>query len=196
MRASADSPRMFESNFLDFFSRVPGWMVPLIFLPPVTLAFWQGLARGAGPLQSVGLFAVFYVAWTLTEYWLHRMFFHWVPATTWGPRLHFLVHGVHHDYPNDKYRLVLPPAVSIVLAAMFFGLYWLMLGPVLVFPAWSGFVFGYVVYDCTHYAIHHFRPRTTLWKRLRAHHMNHHHNRPDRKFGVSSMVWDRVFRTL
>ena len=35
--------------------------------------------------------------------------------------MHFIIHGVHHDHPNDKLRLVMPPAVSIPLAALFFG---------------------------------------------------------------------------
>jgi sterol desaturase/sphingolipid hydroxylase (fatty acid hydroxylase superfamily) len=30
---------------------------------------------------------------------------------------------------------------------------------------------------------------------LRQHHMAHHYTKPDRNFGVSSPLWDLVFRT-
>jgi hypothetical protein len=33
LRASEESPRMFESDFLDLFSRVPWHAVPAIFVP-------------------------------------------------------------------------------------------------------------------------------------------------------------------
>ena len=37
--------------------------------------------------------------------------------------MHFIIHGVHHDHPNDKMRLVMPPGASIPLALLFFGLF-------------------------------------------------------------------------
>ena len=54
-----------------------------------------------------------------------------------------------------------------------------------------------VVYDLTHYYIHHAKPKTRVGKALRAHHNKHHHNRAykDLKFGVSTTVWDHVFGT-
>ena len=48
--------------------------------------------------------------------------------SAWGKRLHFVVHGVHHDYPNDASRLVLPPSVSIPLAFIFYGLFLAIFG--------------------------------------------------------------------
>ncbi len=59
--------------------------------------------------------------WTLSEYWLHRKVFHWEPDHPIGSRMHFIIHGVHHDHPNDKMRLVMPPGASIPLALLFFG---------------------------------------------------------------------------
>jgi sterol desaturase/sphingolipid hydroxylase (fatty acid hydroxylase superfamily) len=147
-----------------------------------------------------GLFvaAAGWLTWTLTEYWLHRTFFHWVPNTSWGPRMHFFVHGVHHDWPDDRYRLVMPPAVSGILFVLFMGIFYALLGAVWMFPFYAGFVFGYTVYDCTHYATHHFKPRSARlkwFKRLASHHMNHHFQHKPRKYGVSTTLWDHVFGT-
>lgn len=204
MRASDVSPRMFESDFLDFFSRTPWFVVPLVWLPLCTALVAYAASLGVSVVTIAGSFVAGFVIWSLTEYWLHRTAFHWEPPGPWGERFHFLVHGVHHTWHKDPYRLVMPPAVSLVLGATFFGIFWAIaqgLAAVAAVPAgwhltaFSGFAVGYVYYDCMHYALHHLKPRGTWMKRLRAHHMNHHHNNPDAKFGVSSMVWDRVFGT-
>lgn len=203
MKASDVSPRMFDNDFLDFFSRTPWQAVPTLYLPLVAGLLWAGSSAGLGVVSLVSWFVTGFVSWTLAEYWLHRTAFHWEPDTWWGPKVHFFLHGVHHTWHRDPYRLVMPPAISLSLAVVFYGVFWALgaaLSPWLA-PAWhhaafSGFVLGYVVYDVMHYRIHHVRPRSTYMKRLRAHHMNHHHNNHDRKFGVSMTVWDRVFGTL
>ena len=69
----------------------------------------------------IGLVVAGYALWTLFEYWLHRLVFHFEPDHGIGARLHWIIHGVHHDHPNDPLRLVMPPSVSIPLAAAVFG---------------------------------------------------------------------------
>lgn len=194
MRATPESPRMFESDLVDFFSRVPWFVVPIIFVPIIVALFGYGLAQGVAIPLSIGLYVAGFVVWTLTEYWLHRTLFHWTPNTSWGPRMHFILHGVHHDWVNDRYRLVMPPAASLGLGAFFYVLYVTILG-VYAFPFYAGKVTGYLAYDMIHYYTHHGRPKATWMKRLRAHHMNHHHNKEGRKYGVSTTVWDHVFGT-
>ena len=74
------------------------------------------------------MFAVGIAVWTLSEYWLHRLLFHWQPKIPGGDRIHFIMHGVHHDHPNDPMRLVMPPAVSIPMSAVFAGAFYLIFG--------------------------------------------------------------------
>src|SRR3954462_8524671 len=121
------SPRMFENALLDKVSRVH-WSVPLfVFLPVISVLLVVGAGRqGAGPM--IGWFAGGLLFWTLTEYWLHRLVFHFEPDHPIGRRLHFVIHGVHHDHPNDPLRLVMPPAVSIPLAALFLFVYTMIFG--------------------------------------------------------------------
>jgi len=203
-RATPDSPRMFESDVLDFFSRIPFWVVPLIYVPMVAAYLWWGSSAGVSAAWLVGQFAIGWVVWTLLEYWLHRTVFHWVPDTSWGEAFHFYLHGVHHTWFKDKLRLVMPPAASLLVAAVVNGvLYGLaaVLAPWLA-PTWwmgvfAGIAFGYMVYDLTHYYIHHHKPLTWIGRSLRAHHNKHHHNPlyKDLKFGVSTTIWDHVFGT-
>jgi dihydroceramide fatty acyl 2-hydroxylase len=187
---------MFESDVLDLFSRTHPVVVPILFVPGSLALLWFGIAReGLSILASLALFGSGLVSWTLAEYWLHRLFFHWQPRGRWGVHLHFLVHGVHHEWPRDKYRLVMPPAVSISLFFLFLGVFYVSLGPRLCWPFHAGFVVGYMAYDLTHFYIHHYTPKSDYGRRLRKHHMLHHFKDSTCRFGVSNMIWDGVFGT-
>jgi dihydroceramide fatty acyl 2-hydroxylase len=190
------SPPLFENRLLDFFSRIHPAVPALIFVPVIAALVWLGASDGQGALEIVLLLAAGIALWTLAEYWLHRKFFHWEPDNAIGRRMHFIIHGVHHDHPNDKLRLVMPPGASIPLAALFFGLFYLVLGLPTALPTFAGFLIGYLVYDYTHYYVHHFVPKSDLGKRLREQHMRHHFQDHRYGFGVSSPLWDVVFRTL
>ena len=189
------SPPLFKSEFLNFFSRVHPAVPAVVFLPVVIAMEWLGAERGYGPLQLVLLSLGGIGIWTLTEYWLHRLVFHWEPDNAFGRRMHFVIHGIHHDHPNDKLRLVMPPSVSIPLAALFLGGFWLAFGDA-AFALFGGFILGYLAYDYTHYYVHHFVPKSNLGKRLREQHMRHHFQDHRFGYGVSSPLWDVVFRTL
>jgi len=191
-----ESPRIFKSDFLDFFTRVHWATVPALFVP-ISLAGIAISVEYAGVSLPMTLlwFAIGFVCWTLAEYWLHRELFHWTPPGKIGETFHFFVHGVHHQWPADKFRLVMPPWVNL-------SLLFLIVGPITLFlaPHWgwgwlAGFVMGYMHYDTTHYWIHHAKFQSTYFKRLKAHHMNHHHNPKPRKYGVSFTFWDHVFGT-
>jgi len=187
---------MFESDLVDLFSRTHPVIVPLLYVPGSALLCYLSVARGGqSAWMTALLFAAGFVTWTLAEYWLHRLFFHWHPPGKWGERLHFLVHGVHHTWPKDKYRLVMPPAVSLTLYFVFGAIWYVVAGPSLWFGVHAGFVFGYMFYDLTHYWVHHFSPRTDYGRRLKKNHMLHHFKDPEARFCVSNMVWDRLFGT-
>jgi dihydroceramide fatty acyl 2-hydroxylase len=192
----SDSPPLFENRFLDFFSRIHPSIPAVVFVPVVIGGVWLAIDRGVGAGIAALLVLAGIAIWTLTEYWLHRLLFHWEPSFRGGDRLHFIIHGIHHDHPNDAMRLVMPPAVSIPLAALFLGLFVLVFGAPEAFPIFSGFIAGYLAYDYTHYHVHHHTPKTKLGKRLREQHMRHHFQDHRYGFGVSSPLWDVVFNTL
>ena len=190
------SPPLFKSRFLDFFSRIHPAVPALIYGPAIVSLIVLGAREGLGALEVVLLVLAGLLLWTLSEYWLHRKIFHWDPDHPIGHRLHFIIHGVHHDHPTDRMRLVMPPGASIPLAALFFGLFWLIFGLPTALPLFAGFLIGYLMYDYTHYYLHHFVPKSKLGKRLREQHMRHHFQDHRYGFGVSSPLWDVVFRTL
>jgi dihydroceramide fatty acyl 2-hydroxylase len=188
------SPPMFDSRILDALSRVHPTVPVFIFLPAIALmAAWA--LSSVSVLGTVALAAAGYALWTLFEYWLHRLVFHFEPADGLGARLHWIIHGVHHDHPNDPMRLVMPPAVSIPLGAAVFGVLYLIFGSRYAPAIGAGFFAGYLAYDLTHYYLHHFRPRGRLGRMLRERHMRHHFQDDTRGFGISAPYWDEVFRT-
>jgi len=190
--------RMFKSDFFEWFSRVPGWAPFATYLPVIAFFFWRIARRGdVAWLTVAGLVALGLLVWTLAEYVLHRYVFHFVREAEWTKKLHFFLHGVHHDFPNDKDRLVMPLGASIPMAVLFYAIFYVVTGGVrFAEPLYIGFAFGYLAYDGSHYAIHHFKQTTRVGKYLKKHHMKHHHGDNFGGFGVSSPLWDLVFGTM
>lgn len=182
---------MFRVDWMEALSKVHFSVPLLLFVPVIAGCLWHAPATGASAMwYAYGL-----LVWTFTEYFLHRFIFHWTPPGKIGARLHFIFHGVHHDYPNDRLRLVMPPSVSIPLALFFFGIFRVILGAPTVFPFFAGFISGYLCYDMMHYAMHHLNLKYPFWQRIKQHHMLHHYQQPDKGFGVSSPLWDYIFGT-
>ena len=188
------SPPMFESRLLDRFTRVHPAVPVIIYLPVITALFAVGVGR-VGLLTAIGLALGGYAVWTLTEYWLHRIVFHFEPEQGIGARLHWMIHGVHHDHPNDPMRLVMPPSASIPLAILFYALFWLILGADSALAFGAGFLTGYLVYDMVHFAVHHHKPKSRVGRKLRELHMRHHFQDDTTGYGVSAPYWDHVFGT-
>jgi len=188
------SPPMFESRWLDACSRVHPSVPVILFAPAIAILMTLGIER-VGAVGAVAWALGGYVFWTLTEYWMHRIVFHFEPEEGIGARLHWIIHGVHHDHPNDRMRLVMPPSVSVPLAIGFYLLFLLVLGGTVAPAFGAGFLVGYLIYDMTHYHVHHHTPRTRTGRRLREAHMRHHFQDDTRGFGVSAPWWDHVFGT-
>ncbi len=191
-----ESARLFKSDFLEMFSHVHPIVPLIVYIPVMVYNLYQAsLFVELSTTQIVGLFTVGLCFWTLTEYLLHRFVFHYEPTSQWGKHLHFMMHGVHHDYPNDSLRLVMPPVVSIPLAMLFYYLFVAVLGATYTYPFFAGFILGYMIYDSWHYASHHFALKGSGWIWLKQYHMLHHYQDPQTRFGVSSPLWDYVFGT-
>jgi sterol desaturase/sphingolipid hydroxylase (fatty acid hydroxylase superfamily) len=202
---SKEPIRLFKSDWLEFFTHIHPAVVAGLWAPVVAWFLWTGVrdrSHSAWPGVTFLLVAFLVGAflWTWAEYMLHRFLFHFPPRTEWQKRVSFVMHGVHHAQPRSKTRLVMPPAVSVPLAALFYGLFRLVVGvafgsPHWVGPLFAGFIAGYLAYDMFHYAMHHAAMRRGILRAQRRHHMYHHTQTPDQRFGVSSPLWDIVFGT-
>ncbi|KAK3387599.1 inositolphosphorylceramide-B C-26 hydroxylase [Podospora didyma] len=185
-------------NFLEPLSKTPWWMIPLVWGPPVMYGLYLAREGFSSVFQEAAFFLLGLAIWTFLEYMLHRFLFHldyYLPDNRVGITAHFLLHGVHHYLPMDKYRLVMPPTMFIVLAAPFWKLahtlFWNWYMGTSVF---CGGIFGYICYDLTHYFLHH--QNLPLWyKALKKYHLQHHFLDYENGFGVTSRFWDTIFGT-
>ena len=175
--ATEMSARMY---FLDFV------VFPPLILLSLFLAFWQGDALQW--LTSAGLVAVGIGVWTLAEYLIHRFAFHHFPLLK-------AVHLAHHDDPRG---LTGTPTILTVLVFLVL-VYWpaAEIGSRASAAAWTaGLLLGYLGYVSVHYVVHHLGSGGWSWLRrlIRAHAVHHHDSSCN--FGVTTVLWDRVFGTL
>jgi sterol desaturase/sphingolipid hydroxylase (fatty acid hydroxylase superfamily) len=190
------SPRLFESDLLDKLSRVHH-LTPVIIYSPIILGLtFYGVSLNGAVVTLAGL-VLGYLAWTLTEYFGHRYLFHTVFPLPFGlgPRFQFLIHGVHHIYPNDPLRLVMPPLLSAPIMLIALSIIRLLFGANFSWPVLAGFMTGYVIYDCVHFWTHHGQPTSEFGKLVKRLHMLHHFRDAEKGFGVHAIWWDYVFGT-
>ena len=192
--------RMFRVDWIErHLSRVKPWQVLVVWVP---ITAWFAARGLRDPTLGALSFALWAAAglffWTLLEYVLHRWVFHFVPSpdSELAQDVHFLIHGVHHDWPHDADRLVMPPVLAIVLAVLVGLPIHAATGPHVFNPFFAGLLVGYLWYDMTHYAVHHVKPRTEMGRKLRRHHSLHHFKTPEARYGVSTPFWDYVFGTM
>lgn len=190
----AASPRLFHNPILNRFSRVHPALPFVIYVPVAAVLVWIAQRSISLPYLTLTL-GLGYLLWTVFEYFGHRFIFHVRPTSRLGERLQFLIHGVHHEHPNDASRLVMPPLMSAPILAAAFGILRLAAGPQIAAPLMAGFVAGYLIYDGLHYYVHRRQPGNAIGRYLRRQHM-YHHFRDDRScFGVSAPWWDVAFAT-
>lgn len=166
-----------------------------IYVPIIIFMLYYGHTyKNLSILNEVLFFGGGALFWSLFEYLMHRHIFHMIAESPRVRRFVYTMHGVHHEYPRDQERLFMPPVPSLIIASIIFYLMYLAFGwyALSFFP---GFLFGYLLYGSMHFAIHAFAPPKFLKALWRNHHL-HHYKHPDKGFGVSSVLWDVIFRTV
>lgn len=190
----AGESRLFRQELLERATQAhPGWPIAIYGPGGIALTWYAARAGVRGSLLAAAYLAGLLI-WTLVEYVMHRFSFHHAPVTRFGVAIAYLVHGVHHAYPDDSRRWVMPLVVTLPIAAALIAIA-RAAGGIPALPVVAGFLHGYLTYDTLHHTIHRGANRSRIVRWLRKHHMQHHYATPDKRFGVSSPLWDVVFRT-
>jgi dihydroceramide fatty acyl 2-hydroxylase len=165
------------SYFLDF---------ALVPISACALIVFAGRGVGSLGISVAALAGV--AAWTLVEYWIHRLVFH-------GPTPFEPMHQLHHALPKDM--------IGLASWATFAGFAAIWLVAAIVCGRHAGAAFtaglmlGYLAYCAIHVRMHHHRRGDRLSRYIavmNAHHAGHHRGGQG-NFGVTSPVWDFVFGT-
>ena len=191
------SARLFGWEIIEVFTKTPWFVIPIVWIPVVT---WLGL-EASGYYRGKALVVVYSIGvlmWTLLEYIFHRFLFHidyLLPESQFFFTIHFLLHGIHHFLPMDRYRLVMPPVLFFILTLFVWSVLSLFVHYHLKCGLVSGALTGYIAYDLLHYSFHHAKLPGRVFSFLKGYHLFHHYSNAARGFGVSSPLWDIVFGT-
>ncbi|GAB2214001.1 hypothetical protein Droror1_Dr00018331 [Drosera rotundifolia] len=193
---SKEGPRFFASDFWEFLTCTVWWAIPVIWLPVVCYCIFTSAKMGHTTTDILLMLGLGIFVWTLMEYTLHRFVFHIKTKSYWANTAHYLIHGCHHKHPMDGLRLVFPPAATAVLLFPLWNFVKLLATPSTTPAIFGGGLLGYVMYDVTHYYVHHGQPTNDVVRSLKKYHLNHHFRIQDMGFGITSSLWDKVFGTL
>lgn len=187
--------RLFKSEYMEVMTKTHPLVIYSMYLPVIVFFLYYGYSYKD---LAIGQIAILFLGgallWSLFEYIMHRHLFHMIVEKPRAKRIVYTIHGVHHEFPRDRERLFMPPVPSLIIATIIFlTMYYTMGWNTLAF--FPGFLFGYLMYGSMHYAIHAFSPPKYLKALWRNHHL-HHYKTPDKGFGVSSVLWDVIFRTV
>ncbi len=188
--------RLFQSSILESLTKTYPAVIYCMYIPLCALLTWYFYnSYHPGYLRLAAIFFSGLFFWTFFEYVLHRYVFHMVSESAIGQRFQYMMHGVHHEFPKDKERLIMPPVPSILISGLFFLGFRSILGES-AYVFFSGFMIGYMAYAFIHYTMHISRPPKNrmrfFWKYHNLHHFRYH----DKAYGVSSPLWDFIFRTM
>jgi 4-hydroxysphinganine ceramide fatty acyl 2-hydroxylase len=100
----------------------------------------------------------------------------------------------------------MPPTLFVALAYPWYKLATAVFPDYIALGIYSGGIAGYIMYDLTHYFLHHHRYLPSSWavitvslpsyyKELKRYHLAHHYKNFELGYGVSSKFWDVVFGT-
>ncbi len=187
--------QLFKNQYLEYLTKTHPLVIWGMYSPVIILLLYyssQNLEFSALKIMLLFVGGMFF--WTFFEYLMHRFIFHWASDNLRLQKIIYVLHGNHHEFPRDKQRLFMPPVPSLIIAFIIFLLMYALMN-VNVMAFFPGFILGYLMYGSMHYAIHAWNPPFKWMKPLWRNHHLHHYKSDDKGFGVSTHIWDVVFRT-
>lgn len=191
--------KIFSNPILEYFTKAPPIVSVVFYLAILISLLLIGYQNGvvSSPWNGFLIFAGAVIFWTFFEYFFHKYINHldeYFPESKIANNIAYSIHGIHHEYPRDKERLIMPPVPGLLILASLFAIFIIIMGPY-VFIFMPGFMSGYLLYTFVHYSIHK-TPVPSYLKVQYKHHAIHHYKFPNKAFGVSTTIWDRVFGTM
>lgn len=169
----------------------------VVYVPLAVCGFLWGVRFGTfekTPLGVLAMVALGAFAWTLLEYLLHR-FVHTLAQMPVIGMVIGRLHLKHHQNPADEAKVTTPVYGSLPIAVVCLGLLRL------AGASWetsltvmTGILSGYLFYEAVHFRIHSSATRGRVVALLRVAHIIHHRDQL-RHFGVTTPLWDWIFRT-
>lgn len=187
--------RIFNNRFLDMLTRTSPTLTLLSYGSIVMLFLYLNFELTSLTITNcIVLFASGLFFWTFFEYLMHRFVFHFMSEKPLAKKIHYALHGVHHENPRDEDRIFMPPVPGIIIISIVFVIFYSILDQY-TFGFLAGWLSGYLAYSFIHYHVHVSKPHR-YFRILWTHHALHHYKYDDKAFGVSTPLWDIVFGTM
>ena len=172
------------------------WLFPLLAVVLLYVSF--RLEPQSRPGALLWLIPLGALMWSLLEYGLHRFVFH-IRFEVRNQKLKEIVnasHLSHHSAPRDPRKLLVRTPYALAVSGLLFALLYIASGSVystvgVLAGIWGGFLY----YESVHYRVHLTSSASGLLAWQRRAHFYHHFTNNERCFGVTSRLWDHVFRT-
>ena len=131
------------------------------------------------------------LSWSFAEYALHSGYAHRAKGRNRFSREHLKHHSNGLYFAASREKAL---AGSVAFAATTPAAIWIAgVAHGLCFA--GAFACTYLTYEYLHRRVHTHAPRTAYGQWMRRHHLHHHYTRPRENHGVTSPLWDHVFRT-
>jgi hypothetical protein len=171
------------------------WIFPVLAISSLAFTFRSQPTNSL--VDLVWLFPVGLCSWTLLEYGLHRFVFHREIRTVSIRKIINSSHMEHHLAPrDDELILVQPPYALAVSALLAIFIELISRNEFWTAGILSGVWAGFLYYEAVHYRVHITPANGWLLSRQRRAHFYHHYHDSNRRFGVTTPLWDYVFRSL
>ena len=158
------------------------------------------LTRGGTGMRRLGellwLVPIGIAAWTLLEYFFHRVLFHTSFRQRWLREMVNESHLRHHAAPRDGRQILVMPSFGLSISAVLYGVLAVLTRDLFAASGIiTGIWLGFLYYEAVHYRVHMSLVHSALLQQQRRAHFYHHFSNSEKCFGVTSPFWDYVFRT-
>lgn len=175
--------KVLSSGFQYWMGHVANWSIVLSLF---TVAYFNKNEISTTEVISYIGSGLFF--WTFAEYLFHRWGYH-------KNESFFAVgHLMHHDEPEAL--LGMPWIINVIalssitaILVYFFSIR-ISVASILVASFWL----GHIWYTLVHHGIHHWDFKWAWFRELKRHHKVHH-KMDDKNLGVTTIFWDRIFKT-
>lgn len=188
--------KIFENPILETITKGHAYVpITMHYVISTSLLVYSFFVFNLPALNLIIFFAGGVLFWSFFEYIAHRYIFHMDTATKIREKIQYTFHGVHHEYPRDTDRVVMPPVPSFLIGVSIVVIIRLVFG-INGFAIAAGFLSGYASYALIHYSIHTRIPPKNFLGKMWMHHSYHHYKNDEQAYGVSTPIWDYIFRTM
>ena len=169
------------------------WIFPSLSAALLVLTYGRGQNRWT---ELFWLFPIGLFVWTALEYFFHRVLFHARFRRPWLREIVNVSHLRHHAAPRDPRQILVIPSFGLVISALLYIVIAaitrnLFQSSGIITGIWAGFLY----YEAVHYRVHMSLVHSPILQQQRRAHFYHHFSDPQKCFGVTTPLWDYVFRT-